>query len=328
VNQTDTSAPSESRVETARTAAESGREYASKTVPYLRRTAKSDAVLASVGGTALLGGLRAFLRGKRRRGLTQLSFGAALLATALARRRFRTRGEGPDVEERDVVDGGPDVDSVADETGGAGVDHASGDAAAAVTDTSPDVEDVSSGRDSDSDAGSEAAVDQRDVVDTGVDTEDSAEESEREAGESEREAEDDGAGGTDFDDADRLGEAAFDGQSREVPAPQRAFNRGFLAHSAEAFWGIRTRDDAVLVSQDYDAIEGRDGVRFVDSSEIGDDARELPIPKAILDHWNVVSGGDTAVAGGDDVLFVTTDDLATDGVLCVLPAAWADDASE
>ena len=127
---------------------------------------------------------------------------------------------------------------------------------------------------------------------------------------------------------DRLGEAAFDRQSREVPAPQRAFNQGFLAHSAEAFWGIRTRDGAVFVSQDYDAIDGRDGVRYVTSSEIGDDVRELPIPDAILDHWDETINGGTAVTGGDDILFVTTDDLAADGLLCVLPSEWADDLLE
>jgi hypothetical protein len=130
------------------------------------------------------------------------------------------------------------------------------------------------------------------------------------------------------DDVDRLGVAAFDAQSREVPVPQRAFNQGFLAHSAEAFWGVRERDDAVLVSQDYDAVQGREGVRFVDSSEIGTDVRELPIPDAILDHWDVVYRGGTAVVGGDDVLFATTDDLAADHVLRVLPAAWADDSTE
>ncbi|WP_440988379.1 hypothetical protein [Haloarchaeobius baliensis] len=129
------------------------------------------------------------------------------------------------------------------------------------------------------------------------------------------------------EDIDRLGAAAFDRQSRNVPAPQWAFNQGFLAHSAEAFWGIRTRDDAVLVSQDYDAIADRAGVRYVSSSEIGTDVRELPIPDAILDHWDEVIGGGTAVAGGDDILFVSTDSLAADGLLWVLPADWADELS-
>lgn len=129
-------------------------------------------------------------------------------------------------------------------------------------------------------------------------------------------------------DVDRLGAAAFDGQSREVPAPQRAFNQGFLAHSSEAFWGIDTRDDSVVVSTDYDAVEGREGVRYVASSEIGADARELPIPDAVLDHWDEVFGGGTAVTGGDDVLFVTTEELAAQSLLRVLPADWIDAAAE
>ena len=130
------------------------------------------------------------------------------------------------------------------------------------------------------------------------------------------------------EDIDRLGTAAVDRQSREVPVPQRAFNQGFLAHSSEAFWGIDDRDDSVVVSADYDAVEGREGVRYVASSEIGADARELPIPDSVLDHWDEVYGGGTAVTGGDDILFVTTEELAADGLLRVLPAEWAADAPE
>lgn len=84
----------------------------------------------------------------------------------------------------------------------------------------------------------------------------------------------------------------------------------------------------MLVSQNYDAIQDRDGVRYVTSSEVGQDVRELPVPDAILDHWDEVYGGGTAVVGGDDILFVTTDDLAADGLLRVLPAAWDDGQSE
>jgi hypothetical protein len=129
------------------------------------------------------------------------------------------------------------------------------------------------------------------------------------------------------EDVDRLGEAAFDRQSREVPAPQRAFNQGFLSHSSEAFWGIRSDDDAVLVSGDYDAIEDGTNVRYVASSEIGVDVRELPIPDAVLNHWDEVLRGGTAVAGGDSILFVTTEDLERDGLLRVIPAAWVDESS-
>ena len=340
MNQSDTSArlESESGVETARAVAKSGREYVSRIPPYLRHGVESGAVTTIIGGTGLLGGLRAFLGGERKRGFAGLAVGTAFLAAALAQRRSRNRGEESAVEEPDVVDTGPDIEAVADESGGVGEeDHADGEAAAAVTDTSPDVEDVGSGLESDSDADS-ASVDQREVVDTGVDTDDLAGEPERETGDAgDEEIASDGtaagAEGTDAgadietEDVDRLGEAAFDRQSREVPAPQRAFNRGFLAHSAEAFWGISTRDDVVLVSQDYDAIQDRDGVRYVASSEIGEDVRELPIPDAVLDHWDEVIGGGTAVTGGDSILFVTTDDLAADDLLRVLPAEWADDLS-
>ena len=224
-----------------------------------------------------------------------------------------------------MVGTGPDVESIADEAGGAGdEDHAADEAASAVADTSPDVEEAASGQesgvehDAEFEAGAaSASVDQRDVAGAGVDSQDLAEATEGESR---------GSEAIEREEVDRLGEAAFDGQSREVPAPQRAFNRGFLAHSTEAFWGVRDRDDAVLVSADYDAVEGRDGVRYVASSAIGDDARELPIPTAVLDHWDEVLGGGTAVAGGDGILFATTDDLAADGLLWVLPAEWADDA--
>jgi hypothetical protein len=135
-------------------------------------------------------------------------------------------------------------------------------------------------------------------------------------------------GGPEAEDIDRLGAAAVDWQSREVPVPQRAFNQGFLAHSSEAFWGVSDRDDSVVVSADYDAVERREGVRYVASSEIGADARELPIPDAVLDHWDEVYGGGTAVTGGDDILFVTTEELAAVGLLRVLPAAWAANVPE
>jgi hypothetical protein len=343
VNETDPDArpESESSGETARAAASTGREYLSKGAPHLRRGVESGAVAAIVGGVGLLGGLRGLLGGERKRGLAKLAVGATFLGAALAQRRFRGGGAS-DVEETDVVDSGPDVDAVADETGGVGEDdHATDEAAAEVTDTSPDIEDAASETEAESDTDADAgagSVDQRDVAGTGVDSDAMAEETDGEAddagdedGTSDQTTADAGNAGAGesagTEDVDRLGEAAFDGQSREVPAPQRAFNQGFLAHSAEAFWGIRDSDDAVFVSQDYDAVEGRDGVQYVASSEIGEDVRELPIPDAILDHWNEVIGGGTAVAGGDDVLFVTTDDLEDDYLLRVLPAEQADDVS-
>ena len=323
MSQTDTSPQSESGDSTTRAGAGRARRYTSKVAPYLRRGVESNAVTASIGALGLINGLRALRAGKRGRGLAKLGFGAAVLAVTIARRRSGGRGAASDVDESDVVDTGPDVESVADETGGAGEDdHATGDAATSVADTAPDIGDVGSGLESDSGSDAEStSVDQRDVVETGADSDALAAATEREPGDETDAA--DTATGT--GDVDHLGEAAFDEQSREVPAPQQAFNRGFLAHSAEAFWGVRTRDDAVLVSQDYDAIEGRDGVEYVASSEIGTDVRELPIPDAVLDHWDEMSGG-TAVTGGDDILFVTSDDLAAAHLLRVLPATWAGDA--
>lgn len=192
------------------------------------------------------------------------------------------------------------------------------------------------GLESDSDA-TQASVGQREISGTGVESEDLTEATEREtedaggekgmSNKTTAEKGTDAGDGTETEDLDRLGEAAFDRQSRKVPTPQRAFNQGFLAHSSEAFWGIRARDDGVLVSLDYDAIGDRDGVQYVASSEIGEDVRELPIPDAVLNHWNEAFGGGTAVTGGDDILFVTTTDLATDGLLRILPTEWADDLS-
>lgn len=295
MSQTDTSARSEpeSDVEAARAAAGSGREYVSKAAPYLRDGIESGAVTAVIGATSLLGGFRALLGGERKRGLTRLALGAALLAAALAQWRSRNRGQEPEAEATDEAASGSDVEAVTDEASGAGEQDYVGEAAAEVP--AAEVPDASS-----------------DVTTEGTLTDEE---------------------GTDAaevraEEIDRLGEAAFDRQSREVPVPQRAFNQGFLAHSSEAFWGIRTSDDAVLVSQNYDAVQNRGEVRYVASSEIGDDVRELPIPTAVLNHWDEVGGGGTAVVGGDDILFVTTDALAADGLLRVLPAEWADDLSE
>lgn len=332
VSQSDTGERVKSSVGTARAAAGNGQEFASKVAPSLQQGLESGAVTAVVGGAGLLGGLRALVRGERKRGVARVVFGAAFLAVAVAQRRNRGPGRESDVDATDVADTGPDVGTIADEAGGVGDDdHAAGEVASAVVDTSPNVEDAGSELDSESmtEPGSDAAstsVDQREVADTGVDSRDLAETTGRDSAATETtetETEDPGDT-TGSEEVERLGEAALDGQSHEVPAPQRAFNRGFLAHSTETFWGVRDRDDAVLVSADYDALSGRDGVTYVASSQIGDDARELPIPDAVLDHWDEVLGG-TAVAGGDDILFATTDDLEADGLLWVLPAAWADD---
>jgi len=242
--------------------------------------------------TGIIGGI-GVLRGLRSvlGGQRDRGFGElALGGVFLAAAYAQRQSRRESVEESDVVDTGPDIEGITDEAGG-GVDqgdHATGQAAGGLVDSTPDV--PSDGTAAREDTGSSETVHPEAV--------------------------------------DRLGEAAVDSQSREVPVPQRAFNQGFLAHSAEAFWGIRGRDDAVLVSQDFDAVQGRDGVKYVASSEIGEDARELPIPTAVLTHWDEVGGGGTAVAGGDGVLFVTTDSLEADHLLRVLPSAWPDDLPE
>ncbi|AEH36574.1 hypothetical protein [Halopiger xanaduensis] len=342
MNQTDPSARAEpepepeSAADTARTAAKRGREYVSRATSPLRRGVESGTVTAIIGGAGLLSGVRALVAGDRERGLNRLILGAGFVGAAIGQRRSYSRGEEPPVEQSDVGDTRPDVGAI-DEAGGVGTDdRAAGDAAADVADTSPTVEDVGSGLESEPDLES-TSVDQREIADTGVDSEDLTEATDRETGavgteegtsdESTAEEGADAGDSAETEAIDRLGEAALDRQSREVPAPQRAFNQGYLAHSSEAFWGIRDRDDGVLVAVDFDAIQGRDGVDYVASSEIGADVRELPIPDAVLDHWDGVFGGGTAVAGGDDILFVTTDELATDGLLRILPAAWADDLS-
>ncbi|WP_224271049.1 hypothetical protein [Haloprofundus salinisoli] len=342
MDQTDPNARTEpeATIDTSRTVAKSGREYISKAAPYLRRGVGSGAVTATIGGVGLLSGLRAFLAGRRKFGLARLALGIGFLTAALLQRRSHNRSGEPDVEETDVVDTGPDADAIADEAGGAGEeDHAASEATAEIADTSPDIEDVESGLESDADTDAEpASIDQREIADTGVDSEDLAEAVERETGgaggeegtsdETTTEESTDVGDGTETEDIDRLGEAAFDSQSLEVPAPQQAFNRGFLAHSSMVCWGIRARDDAVLIAQDFDAIEGRDGVKYVASTEIGKDVRELPIPDSVLNHWDEVVGGGMAVTGGDEILFVTTESLSTDGLLRVLPAEWADGLSE
>lgn len=317
MSQTDLNGLAASGDETRRAATEGSRVYVSKAAPYLQRGFESGALTAIVGGIGLRSGLKALRDGDRGQGLSWLTFTVVCLAGTID--LWRTRGGTSAIEESDVVDTGVDVEAVADEAGSVGEQsHAAGEAASEVVDTSPDVDDVKSRGDSQLNTERDSeSITQRDIADTGIDSEDLAETTDAER-------RDDGTS-IESEDVNRLGKAAFNKQNQKVPAPQRAFNQGFLAHSSEAFWGIRNSDDAVVVSQDYDAVEGREGVDYVASSEIGADVRELTIPDTILNHWDEVYGGGTAVTGGDDILFVTTDDLADERVLLVLPAEWADD---
>ena len=124
---------------------------------------------------------------------------------------------------------------------------------------------------------------------------------------------------------DRVGAAAFDEHTGEVPAPQQVFNQQYLSLDAEAVWGIRD-DDVVVVSQQYDAIEATDSIEYVASTQVNEN-RVLTIPDRITDHWDEVAGGGMAVESGDDVVFATSDDPEADWQLLVVPAAWADEDS-
>lgn len=289
-------------IETARAIADTGGQYLAKTAWPLRRGIASGTVPGLAGFLSLLGGLRALRRGSTKRGVAAILVGGGLLAGVVARRR--DSGRTTDVQVSDVVNTGPALEGGAD--AGDGREDGTGAAGTSVVGTSPDIGAASEGI-PDEDDPDTGEIDQREVARTGADELDATGETAETAA------------------IDRLGLAAFDRQSREVPVPQRAFNQQYLAHGAEAYWGIRERDDGVLVAGDYDAMESREGVDYVASSEIGPDARELPIPDTVLDRWDEVYGGGTAVTGGDDILFVTTDALSAHRVLRVLPAAWAED---
>ncbi|MHB9288671.1 hypothetical protein ACKVMT_16695 [Halobacteriales archaeon Cl-PHB] len=127
---------------------------------------------------------------------------------------------------------------------------------------------------------------------------------------------------------DRLGEAAIDGQSRRVPAPQRAFDRRYLASGGQVHWGVRDADDAVVVSRVFDPLQDDPGVRYLGSSDIGVDSRLLQVPDAVLDHWDAVYGGGTAVSGGDGLVFLRADALDEDRQLRVVPGDWVADVLE
>ena len=309
----------DSAVRTAQGGASSGREYVSEAMRYVRSGVESGAFAGASGGVSLFRGLRSLRRGDSLRGLGRLLLGGLFVAIAVVQRRSKSGGsaggerERGGVDQTDVVDTGPDIEDVSEGMTAGDQSHASGDEAAAVVDAGPDIEDAEPSLESDSDAETTdgdqidtrtADVDQTDVVETGIDEEELADV----AGDSYR----------------RLGEAAFDEHGREIPVPQRAFNQNFLALGAEAFWGIREADDVVLVSQLYDPIEDREGVQYVASSQVDED-RMLSIPDAVVDHWDVVAGGGTAVAGGDDLVFATSDELKEDSQLVVVPEQWADD---
>jgi hypothetical protein len=307
----DTSERVGSGVTSAADTAGGGCAPLSTVTPYLRQAVASGAVPAALGVIGLLSGFRAVRGGTRARGVAKLLLGAGLVGVGVA--QFRSRSAGAEAADGEVEVG---VHSSVETTTDAAPSHGADRTPATASATQHTDVANPTGAATASDVETPPA-DEHEVAESGGESADRGEGAARETGPA--------PAAFDSEAVDRLGEAAFDGQSREVPAPQRAFNQGLLAHSTEAFWGVRARDGVVLVSQDYDAVQGRDGVDYVASSEVGDDVRELSIPTTVLDHWDEVYGGGSAVVGGDDILFVTTTDLADDGLLCVLPADWAED---
>jgi hypothetical protein len=121
---------------------------------------------------------------------------------------------------------------------------------------------------------------------------------------------------------ERLGEAAFNEHSNEVPLPQRIFNVELLALDDEVFWGVRERDDAVILSKLFDPIQEQAGVRYVGSSEIDGD-RVLSIPGVVVDHWNQIGVSDTAVPSGTELVFLTSDEHTAASQVLVVPEQWS-----
>ncbi|WP_226007617.1 hypothetical protein [Natrinema salinisoli] len=291
-----------------------GPEYVSRTIRYVRGVVESGIPAGTVGGVSFFQGVRAFRRGDPERAFGHVSLGGVLVAIALAQRRSSgTRGDDRTaVDQTDVVSTGPDLDDIEERDSRS--QGASGEEAQRVAGRSIDIEDAGSSPEPDSDVDA-TAIDPSDVVASGLDEESLGASSEPEEAEPEPEP------------YERLGAAAFDEHSSEVPVPQRAFNRNILSLNSEAFWGIRDGDDAVFASQEFDLMRDGDEMQYVASSEIDGD-RTLTIPDAVLDHWDIVAGGGMAVAGGDDIVFVTSDSLQADGQVRLVPEQWADDVLE
>ncbi|ELY67459.1 hypothetical protein [Natrinema versiforme] len=280
-------------------------------------------VPAGVAGLAsLLGGVRALRHGDRDTGYLRLGAGGLLVAIALDQRR--AAGD-RDIDATDVVDTTPDIGDL--ETEDAGGEHYGGDAASEVVDTGTgiDIEDAEPADSSpDRDGGVDAAnVDQTDIAEPGIDGERLADALSESPAADEPDASEPAA----REPYERLGAAAFDEHSSEVPIPQAAFDRTILSLRSEVFWGIREADDAVIVSGQFDPIQDGDGIRYVASSEV-DGNRLLTIPDPVLNHWDTVAGGGLAVASGTDLSVLTTDALQADDQLRIVPEQWLEDTLE
>lgn len=307
---------------------------ASRLLGYVRGGVRSGALAGIGGGATILRGIRAIRAGNTARGFRHLLVGGWLLAVAAVQRQStRDAGKRIDIDQSDVVDTSPDLESAAGESRSQ-LDHASGAEAsksAAETDESPEewAEEIESEAEEEPTAESET-VEQSETDDQSPAAEETDESAEEWAEEVGSEAADGAETAGETDEAagerapiadDRLGAAAFDEHSNEVPAPQRAFNQEFLSMNAEVVWGIRD-DHAIVVSQLFDPIQDGEDVQYVASTQITED-RIVTIPDEILDHWESVYDG-IGVAGGDDIVFATGDELQDDEQLLVVPAAWAD----
>ncbi|MDS0475760.1 hypothetical protein [Natrinema sp. 1APR25-10V2] len=274
-----------------------GREYVSRAIRGVREGSGLEIAAGIGGGASILGGVRALQRGDRERAFGRFALGGVLVAIALELRRptdEHTGAEGA-VDQTDVVSTAPDIGGL--EGGAADEDrHAGGADAQRVVDSSVDLEDVTAGTEPDDEAGAD--------VESGT-----------------------GPAVPEPEAYERLGAAAFDEHSSEIPVPQEAFNRNVLSLSAEAFWGIRDEDDAVVVSERFDPIQDGEGIRYVASSEIDGD-RMLSVPDTVLNHWDTVAGGGLAVASGTDIAFVTADSLQAEGQIRLVPEQWLDDVLE
>lgn len=74
----------------------------------------------------------------------------------------------------------------------------------------------------------------------------------------------------------------------------------------------------MVVSYLYDPLEDDEAARFLTSTVVEND-REVQIPDAVFDHWDEIYGGGTAVSGDDRIEFVTTEELAANEQMLVLP---------
>lgn len=133
----------------ARQGSTGGRGAVATAKRYLDRIGPTRAA-AGLGGLYVLRGLGSLRSGSIVRGILRLAIGGSLIA--VARRRSGSGG----IDESDVVDTSPDVEDVSSGVNPGDREHVGGDAAEAVVDTGPEVEDVSSGLDSEN-QGSDAA---------------------------------------------------------------------------------------------------------------------------------------------------------------------------